>query len=519
MEKTLIKTQKLFKSTSLVSLMTLISRLLGFVRDVVYAQIFGAGAQFDAFVIALKIPNFLRRLFAEGAFSQAFVPIFTEVKIKQPHESVLEFAGRVAGVLSMVVLLLIAIAEMASPLLIMIFAPGFTRDPMRFQSATHILRITFPYLWLITMVAFAGAILNTCKRFGVFAFAPVLLNAVMIAVAWWWAPHTRYPIYTLSWGIIFGGVLQLVLMIPFLIREKLLPRLKWGFTDPVVRRVMKLMVPALFGVSVAQLSLLVDNIFASFLPTGSISWLYYSDRLMNLPLGVIGIALATVVMPTLSRYHQQQNFKNYALILDWAIRLLLFIGVPSAVGLLVLAGPILVTLIQHGQFNTMDVLQTRKSLVAFSIGLPAFMLVKNLAAAFYSRQNIRTPVKIAAFAMGANVIFNFIFIWSLRHAGLALSTSLSSWFNAALLYYFLYRRGIYQLQPGWMNLGVKLLLANAVMALLLLGLAGPIAQWEQWNMASRIWHLMLIILAGIGSYLIILGLLGVRLRDFHSPSD
>jgi len=518
MEKTLGKTQKLFKSTSLVSLMTLLSRVMGFVRDVVYAQIFGAGAEFDAFVIALKIPNFLRRLFAEGAFSQAFVPILTEVKVKHSHESALQFVGRVAGVLGLVVMVFVALAEVLAPVLIRVFAPGFAVGSARYDMATHMLRITFPYLWLITMVAFAGAILNTCRRFGVFAFAPVLLNVVLIALAWWWAPHTAHPIYTLSWGVVIGGVVQLAMMIPFLIRENLLPRPRWGFADPTVRRVMKLMIPALFGVSVAQLSLLIDNVFASFLPPGSISWLYYSDRLTYLPLGVIGVALATVIMPTLARHHQQKDDKTYSRTIDWALQLLLFIGVPSAVGLLVLAGPILATLIQHGAFNADDVVQTQKSLMAFSVGLPAFMLVKNLASAFYSRQNIKTPVKVAAVAMAVNLVFNLILIWPLRHAGLALSTSIAAWFNAGFLYYFLRRRGIYQPQIQWVGPIAKLLLANLVMGLLLLGLAGPIAQWVQWSVGTRIWHLLVMILAGVGSYLIILGLLGVRLRDFRAPA-
>ncbi len=510
-------TQKLVKSTSTVAFFTLLSRIMGFARDIILASIFGAGGLFDAFVVAFRLPNFLRRLFGEGAFAQAFVPILAEHRAQKSHDDAQQFVDHIAGTLTFVVSVVVMIAEIFSPLLIMIFAPGFMHDPARFYVAEHMIRIMFPYLLLIVLTAFAGAILNTYGLFAAPAFAPVLLNIALIGVALLWAPHTTMPIYVLAWGVMIGGFAQLFIQIPFLKRVNLMPRFKIGFHDPGVVRVMKRMLPALFGVSIAQISLLVDNVFASFLQRGSISWLYYSDRLIYFPLGIIGVALATVVMPHLSRNHAEKDEKVFSETLDWALRCTLFIGVPSAVGLFVLAGPILSTLIHYGRFNSFDVVMTAKSLSAFAVGLPAFMLIKILASAFYARQNIRSPVKIAAIALTVNLIFNAILIFPLKHAGLALSTSIASIVNASLLWILLIRSTIFSPGKKWRKTIMQLVIANGVMAFIIYSLAGSLTPWLTWPVLTRILHLILILGAGMVSYFLLLGVMGVRIRHFRSP--
>lgn len=505
--------RQLLKSTSVVAGFTLLSRILGFARDVILASIFGAGGLFDAFVIAFKLPNFLRRLFGEGAFSQAFVPILAEYKSKEDPQAAKDFVNHVAGTLAATVLLVVLLAEIAAPLLIMIFAPGFLHDPTRFQVATHMLRVMFPYLLLIVLTAFSGAVLNTCSIFAPPAFAPVLLNISLIGVALLWAPHAAQPIYVLGFGVLIGGVAQLLLQLPFLKKVGLLPRMVLGFKDAATLRVVKRMVPALFGVSVAQISLLVDNFFASFLPAGSISWLYYSDRLIYFPLGVIGVALATVVMPHLSRDHARNDEKIFSATLDWALRCVLLIGLPCAVGLFILAGPILATLIHYGKFNAEDVVMTAKSLRAFAVGLPAFMGIKVLASAFYARQNIKTPVKVAAVAVIVNLCLNVALIFPLKHAGLALATSLSSTVNAVLLGVLLIKSKTFSPGVGWLRRLIQLLIANVLMGLCIFWLGGPLTQWLHWAPLERILHLCFVIIVGIVSYFIVLILIGFRWAD------
>ena len=508
---------KLFKSTLIVSSMTFISRLLGFVRDVVLAVIFGAGPAFDAFVVAFKIPNFMRRLFGEGAFSQAFIPVLSEYRIHHSRKEVHQFINAISGSLGATLLVIVALAEIIAPLVIVMSAPGFIRDSLRLNYAAHILRIISPYLLLIALTAFSGATLNTFNRFAVPAFTPVLLNVSMIAVAWLWVPHASIPIYVLACGVLIGGLLQLVAQLPFLYRLGFLPIPKWQWRDPGVILVLKLMIPALFGVSVAQISLLIDNFFASFLAAGSISWLYYSDRLTYLPLGVIGVALATVVLPNLSQHHSSKSTNAYSVTLDWALRMSVLIGIPAAVALFILAGPLLATLIYHGAFTAHDVLMTRKSLWAFSVGLPGFMLVKILASAFYSRQNIKTPVKIAAISMVANLILNVLLIHPLAHAGLALATSLASAFNAALLLYFLLRRSIYRPTTNWSKLIFRLVIANFLMSFIIVWFSGKIGRWLIWSVSERVWHLLVVILLGFLTYSVTLWILGLRLSDLRPP--
>lgn len=513
------KPRRLLRSTSLVSGMTMLSRILGFIRDMVLASVFGAGGSFDAFVVAFKIPNFMRRLFGEGAFAQAFVPILAEFRTRESHEKTLEFVNRIAGTLAFSVMLLVLLVELIAPLVILIFAPGFTHDPARYDLAVHIIRITFPYILLISLVSFAGSIQNTCGRFGVPAFTPVLLNVALISVAWFWAPHASTPIVVLAWGVLIGGVIQLLLQWPYLKKTGLLPIPKLSFSDPGVRRVMKLMVPALFGVSVAQISLLIDNLFASFLPAGSISWLYYSDRLTYLPLGVIGVAIATVVLPNLSRDHSSDSHERYSATLDWALRIVILVGVPAAIGLLTLAGPLLSTLIQHGKFDALDVVMTRKSLMAYSIGLPGFMLVKVLVSAFYSKQNIKTPVKIAAIAVTLNLILNVILIHPLAHAGLALSTSIASLFNAACLAVLLFKRGIYKPKAKWLWFLFRIGIAAALMAVFILWYAGSFKAWIHWPALERVIHLIFVIVVSMVMYFSALWLMGLRIKNFRVQDE
>jgi putative peptidoglycan lipid II flippase len=378
---------------------------------------------------------------------------------------------------------------------------------------------TFPYLFFIALTAFAGAILNTFSKFAIPAFTPVLLNITFIIVALFWAPHTNYPILTLAWGVMIAGVVQLLIQLPFLARSKVLPHPKWGWNDPGVRRVLKLMLPALFGVSVAQISLLVDNFFASFLPAGSISWLYYSDRITYLPLGVIGVALSTVVLPQLAKQFSSKSDTAYSNTLDWALRLALIVGVPCALGLLILAGPILATLVHRGAFNVYDVIMTRKSLMAFSIGLPGFMLVKVLASGFYSRQNIKTPVRIAAVCVVLNIIFNLVLIHPLAHAGLALSTAISSTINAGLLWGGLIKYGYYQPQSSWWRIVWRMSIAAIIMSIVVYFLKGHISEWLTWDLWEKAWRLVVFIIVGVICYVGTLLALGLRKEDFVPPES
>ena len=510
-------TRNLFKLTIVVSSMTLISRLLGFIRDIILAIIFGAGPDFDAFIVGFKIPNFMRRLFGEGAFTQAFVPVLSDYQANRQLAEVQGFINHIAGSLGAILLIIVAIVEINAPMIVMTFAPGFVRDPMRLAYAMHMLRITSPYLLFIGLTSFSSAILNTFNRFGIAAFTPVLLNISLIVVASFWSPYAPIPIYVLAWGVLIGGIMQFLLQLPFLYRLNLLPAPKWQWNNPGVMRVLKLMIPAIFGVSVAQISLLIDNFFASFLAVGSISWLYYSDRLIYLPLGVIGIALATVVLPNLARQHGQKSIHAYSATLDWALRIGILMGVPSAVGLFILSGPLLVTLIYHGAFTKYDVIMTRRSLSTFSVGLPGFILVKILASAFYSRQDVKTPVKIAAASMLVNLILNIILIHPLAHAGLALATSLAASFNAALLLYFLLRDKIYVPLTRWVKLILRSIFSNSLMGFVIYWFSGGIERWLIWSIGERIWHLILAILLGLLSYILTIWISGLRMHDLYPP--
>jgi len=518
-------TPGLLRASALVGSMTMLSRVLGLVRDVVIAAFVGATANADAFFIAFKIPNFLRRLFAEGAFSQAFVPVLADYKEEGSVAAVRALIDRVAGVLGGSLLLVTSLAIVAAPLVATLFAPGFMDQPAKFELTAQMIRITFPYLLLISMTGFCGAILNSFGRFAVPAFTPVFLNISLIFSALVAAPWFAEPVFALAWGVFFAGFIQLSFQLPSLYRLSLVPRPIWDIRHPGVRRIMKLMVPALFGVSVSQINLLLDTVLASFLPTGSVSWLYYSDRLAELPLGVFGIAIATVILPNLSAHRAAAREGKFSLTLDWAIRSVLLIGVPAAVALAVLAQPILITLFQYGELGPRDVAMSSLSLQAYSIGLVAFMLVKVLAPAYYARKDTATPVKIGIIAMVTNMALNLIFVfplmiyWDAGHMGLALATSVAAFLNAGLLLRGLRRGGVYHFHGGWGSYGLRLLLATGGMTASLLWLNHDNAQWLAWDWHRRALEMLLLCTAGAVSYLAIHLLLGTRLRHLRTPSE
>jgi putative peptidoglycan lipid II flippase len=505
--------KNLLKSTSVVSLMTLLSRIMGFVRDTLVAQMYGVNASVDAFNVAWKIPNFMRNLFAEGCFSQAFVPVLAEYKQKRSPEEVRTFTSYINGSFILFLLGLTLIGVLAAPLLIKLFAPGFESVGERFNMATDMLRVTFPYLMLIALTAFSGAILNTYGRFSVPAFTPVLLNLCLIGAALWLSPYLNIPIAAQAWGVLIAGFIQLAFQLPFLYRMGFLVRPRLNWQDEGVRRVMMLMLPALFGASIGQISLLINTIFASFLQVGSITWLYFSERLAYFPLGVFGVALATVVLPHLSARHAEKSKESFSHTLDWGIRCNLLIGVPAVITLLILSGPLIVSLFHYKKFTVFDVSMTQQSVLAYSVGLLAFMLVKVLSAAFFARQDIRTPVKIGIYAVVANIILNAALVSPLKHAGLALAASLASWINVALLLIFLYRKDIYRFQAGWGVFLLRLILANSIIGVWLFWMAGDLQQWLDWGWKQRLGQVAFLGSSAMIMYVIMLWIGGLRWRD------
>lgn len=511
--------KSLVKSTSVVVSMTMISRVFGFIRDMVTAALFGASAQFDAFSIAFRIPNLMRRLFAEGSFSQAFVPVLSEYQKNKSEAEAQQFINAMSGTLAAALLVVTILGVVGAPWIIRIFGFGFPTNGERFDLAVTMLRITFPYLMLVSLTAFSGAILNTYHKFWVAAFTPVFLNIAMIGSAMWLSPQLAQPIIGLAWGVFIAGVIQLLFQWPFLKSLKKLPRPTINFRDPGVRRVLKMMVPALFGVSVGQINLMVDSIFASLLVVGSISWLYYSDRLMEFPLGVFGVAISTIILPHLSRHHATQSEESFSLTLDWALRAVLLVGVPAGVVLGIMAGPMLSTLFQHGIFNGHSVLMAQKSLSAFAIGIVPFMLVKILAAGFYAKHDMRTPVRIAVIAMVTNIVLNIILIWPLAHAGIALATSLAAIVNTGCLFYFLRQRGYYHPREGWKGFGARIVIANIVLAIWLWFGTGEIAVWIQSSAIWRIEHLAFLLTTAMLIYFAALWLSGIRVHHLLMPQQ
>lgn len=505
--------RQLFKATATVSSMTMMSRIFGFIRDILLARLFGIDATTDAFFVAFKIPNFLRRLFAEGAFSQAFIPVLADYKAHETPQNLRLFIDKTAGTLVVILLLITIIGVISAPILIVVFAPGFLHEGNQYDLAVHMLRITFPYLFFISLVAFAGSLLNSHGKFAIPAFTPVLLNVCMIVVAIWLAPLMDNPIVALAWGVFIAGVAQLLLQLPVLKRLGLLPRLKFGFKDPGVVRILKLITPAIFGVSITQINLLLDTLLASFLVTGSVSWLYYSDRLVGFPLGIFGIALSTVILPHLSNQHAVNNSPLFSQSLNWALRLVLLIGLPATLGLLMLAEPMLSTLFQYDAFGREDVQQAGQSLMAYALGLLGFILVKVLVTGFTSRQDMKTPVRFGIYAVLMTMSLNIALVFPFAHAGLALATSLGAFFNASLLLTKLIRDKIYKPSNNWANFIVKIIFAGEMMTLFLyIGIDNQ--QWFMWGALDKAIHLAIWITTAGLVYAVSLLLVGIRPQQF-----
>ncbi|MAD46172.1 MAG: murein biosynthesis integral membrane protein MurJ [Oceanospirillaceae bacterium] len=507
------KSPGLLRSSSIVSVMTLLSRVLGLVRDVVIAQYFGTRA--DAFFVAFKIPNFFRRLFAEGAFSVAFVPVLSEYRRLRPLDEVRLLISRVSGVLGLALLGLTVLAILFADYLPWIFSPGFRDDPAKFALTGDLLRITFPYLLFISLTAFASAVLNAYGRFAVPAFTPVLLNLCLIAAAVVMSDWFAEPLYALAWGVFLAGLVQLVFQLPFVARLGLLVRPTCVREDEGVRRIGKLMVPALFGVSVSQINLLLDTLLASFLESGSVSWLYYSDRLNNLPLGIFAIAIGVVILPSLSGKHAANDGEAFSRTLDWAVRMVFLLALPAALALVVLATPLMSTIFYHGEITAYDIGKMTLSLQAYGSGLLAFMLIKVLAPGYYARQDTRTPVKIGIQAMVVNMLLNLALVFPLQHVGLALATSLSAYYNVFMLYRGLRKTGAYRHQPGWLMFIAKLLLANLALSGVMFWLMGNTAQWLSWSSWDRSLWLALIVVSGVAVYFSVLVAAGLRLRHLR----
>ncbi|WP_434777268.1 murein biosynthesis integral membrane protein MurJ [Neisseria sp. Ec49-e6-T10] len=504
----------LLKALATVSSMTMVSRVLGFVRDMIIARIFGAGMATDAFFVAFKLPNLLRRIFAEGAFSQAFVPIFTEYKHKKTHEETQAFLAKVAGLLSLVLFVVTAIGILVAPWVIYISAPGFTDDQNKFDLTVSLLRITFPYIFLISLSSLVGSVLNAYHKFSIPAFTPTFLNISFIVCSLYLTPYFDPPVLVLAWAVFIGGILQLAFQLPYLKKIGLLVWPKIDFKDSAVLRVLKQMGPAILGVSVAQVSLVINTIFASFLQSGSVSWMYYADRLMEFPTGILGVALGTILLPTLSKHATKASTEEFSHLLDWGIKLSLLLSLPAAVGLAVLSMPLIATLFVRGQFSMNDAVMTQQALIAYAIGLTGLILVKVLAPGFYSRQNIKTPVKVAIVTLCATQLMNLMFVWKLAHAGLALSIGLGACLNAAILFYLLVKSKIYRPQKGWGGFFMKISIALVLMggSLWFANTALQLS-WDV-SMGLRVMQLTALVLLGAFVYFVALYLLGFRLRHF-----
>jgi putative peptidoglycan lipid II flippase len=504
----------LLRALATISSMTLVSRVLGLVRDFFIASTFKTGFATDAFFVAFRIPNLMRRLFAEGAFSQAFVPILGEYRNRQSPEETRALVDCVASVLLVALVVAAALGVAGAPLIVYITAPGFAADPAKFALTTTLLHITFPYILFISLVALAAGILNTWSRFAVPAVTPALLNVSFIVGAAFFANRFHPPVLVLAWAVFAGGVLQLALQLPALARIGMRPRWRFNPRHPGVGRILRLMGPAVFGVSISQLSLVINTIFASFLVSGSVSWLYYADRLMEFPAGVLGVALGTILLPSLSKYHAVADSSEYTKLLDWGLRVTLLLAVPAAVALGVIALPLIATLFHYGRFTAEDAWMTRQALVAYSIGLIGMILVKILAPGFYARQNVVTPVKIGVMTLVATQAMNLAFIGPLKHAGLALAIGLGACMNAGLLYRHLRAQGIYQPQPGWGAFAAKVLFAAALMAAALHFAAGDAQWWLDAGWRSKVPALAGLVLGGSAVYGACLLALGFRVRDF-----
>ena len=504
----------LLRVAASVSGMTLLSRITGFVRDTLLAILFGAGLAMDAFVVAFRIPNLLRRLFAEGAFTQAFVPVLGEYRNQRGDAATRELAGKVLAKLAVVLFIATLIGVIAAPLVVYLSAYGFARDPDKFALTVTLVRICFPYILFVSLVSFSAGLLNTYGSFKAPAFTPVLLNLSFIAFAILVAPRLEQPVVALAWAVFFGGLAQLLFQIPFLKRIGMLTMPKWDPHDEGVIRILKLMAPAALGVSVAQVSLLINTQIASWLGDGAVSWLYFADRLMEFPSALLGVALGTVLLPALVRHHSTADTQSYSRLLDWGLRLTLLLAAPAALALALLAVPLVATLFWHGEFLRHDVLMTRNALIAYAVGLVGIILVKVLAPGFYAKQNVRTPVRVAIVTLIVTQLLNAAFVPWLKHAGLALSIAVGACFNAFWLWILMRRSGAYTPEPGWAAFLLKLAVALYLMGGALWYAMGTEASWFAIPATTRALKLSLVILAGSVTYFAALAMMGLRLRHF-----
>lgn len=492
--------------------MTLVSRISGLVRDVVMANMLGAGSISDTFFVAFRIPNFLRRIFGEGAFSQAFVPVFSELT-EQNTQQAREFVNVTSGLLSLVTFILATLGIIFAPQLIALFTPGFVDEPDKMARTVEALRIMFPYLFCISLVAMSGGILNTTNRFAVPAATPVLLNLCMIAALLILVPLMDSPTQALAYGVLLAGVVQLAFQIPSLKRAGYLPRPSLSLNNEPSRRVFKLMLPAIFSVSVAQINTIVNTILASFLAAGSISWMYYSERLMEFPVAVFGIALATVVLPSLSKEHKSGSAEGFATMLDWALRWVILIAAPATFALYLLASALLTTIFQYNEFTTQAVDMSALALQAYAVGVSGFIFVKVLAPGFFARQDTKTPMQVAVASVITNIVLSLLLVSKFQHVGLALAISLASWVNAGLLFIILCRRGVYRPEPGWLWFAGRVGLAIAAMVACLMWLNSAPTVWFTYSLLERVGRLVMLVIAGGATYFAVLYLLGIRPRQ------
>jgi putative peptidoglycan lipid II flippase len=511
-----------FKSTSIVGAFTLLSRVTGLLRDMVYSRMFGAGVLMDAFLVAFKIPNFMRRLFAEGAFSQAFVPVVSEYRVQRPHDEVRELVDGAAGTLAWFLTVVTVVGVIAAPLLVLLFAPGFRVDEVKFDLTVEMLRWTFPYLLFISLAALAAGVLNSYGKFAVPALTSTLMNLVMILFAAWIAPSFERPGIVLAIGVFVAGVVQLAFQVPFLVKMGLLRRPRWRWNDEGVRKIGRLMLPAIFGSSVSQVALLLDVLIASFLATGSIAWLYYADRLMEFPLGVFSIALATVILPGLAAHHAAQSPERFTATLDWALRLVVIVVLPATAALIVLSGPLTVTIFHYGKFDEHDVRMASLALTAYATGLLAFSMVKVLAPGYFARQDTRTPVSIGIQALGVNMGLNLVVVLPLAliypdrpglHALLALNNAAGAWYNSTMLYRGLRKQGVLHHASGWRRMLGQVAAGNVVMIAFLWFVAGDTQRWIDMGAWSRAQWMTLLVVGGGGLYFGTLYVLGMRLHE------
>ncbi|MFC0180235.1 murein biosynthesis integral membrane protein MurJ [Thorsellia kenyensis] len=508
----------LLKSLGAISTMTFISRVLGFIREHIVIRVFGVGIESDAFVQAFKLPNLLRRIFAEGAFSQAFVPILAEYKVKEGEEATRIFVAYIAGILTLILAFITLLGILFAPYIIYVTAPGFLDDNDKFALASSLLKITFPYIFLISLSSMCGAILNTWNQFKVPAFTPTLLNISMIGGALFLSPYVTPAINALAISVVIGGILQLAYQLPYLYKIGMLVLPRVNLKHKGVWQVLRKMVPAIVGVSAGQISLILNGIFASFLITGSMSWMYYADRLMEFPAGILGVALGTILLPSLSKQAASNDTKQFSSLLDWGLRLCLLLSLPAALALCLLAEALTVTLYQYDKVTAFDSLMISKALMAYSLGLLAFIMIKVLAPGFYAKKDIKTPVVIAIISVVITQIMNLILVGPLGHVGLSLSIGIGALVNATLLFVALRKKKYYQPSAGWLTFLLKLVIAVSAMGLVILSILQWMPDWQFGNFAERIARLLLVVVLGAGSYFLVLIMLGFRIKDFTKKS-